>query len=822
MKTQNMNRSHARRSSGRSRYLLLAMTIASVLAGTGHATSYVFTNIADSNGIFAPTTSNFSGIGTGFLSMNNFGVVAFSTGLDDGGRGVFKGSGGAITPIALSSGPVFSGLNGASLNDAGTVAFSAGFDTGGSGVFTGNGGPTTTIATTSEGFTVFGIPMMNNTGRVAFGAGLGGNSGLFLRGNGPAATVALESGPIFSSLSGYAINSSGTVAFHAALESGAIGVFTGNGGPITTIGIAQTPGGIGPSINDSGMVAFSVDPIGADLSVAAQILIGNGGPIVTYVSNAGPFSAFGIYPIINNFGLVAFLGGLDSTGQAGIFTGPDATTDKVILTGETLFGSTLTSLASSGVEHPGIIDLNDSGQIAFHYQLADGRQGIAVGTPIPEPEIAIALLMGAAVFCGRRLMRRTLVRLCLSFCGITRVLLPRFGIVMCFAGTAQAVPYIFTNIADSNGIFAPSGGPGPGVGIGSGFLSINNFGVVAFSCSLDDGSNGVFKGNGGPITSIALSSGPVFSLVAGGSINSAGTVAFVGQLDAGGSGIFTGNGGSLTAIATTSQGFAAFGPPRMNDDARIVFGASLGGGNNGIFLRGAGPATTVALESGPTFSSLGDSSVNAFGTVAFHAALESGSTGVFTGSGGPITTIGLAQTPGGNTPSINDLGTVVFAADPIGADLSVAARILLGNGGPIMTYVSNAGPFSAFGIYPIVNNFGMVAFLGGLDSTGQGGIFAGPDPGADKVILTGESLFGSVLTSVAPTSTEHPGTIDLNDSGQIAFHYQLADGRQGIAVATPVAEPRSAAALIMGAVLLSLKRWKYGRCKTAESNQETI
>ena len=67
-------------------------------------------------------------------------------------------------------------------------------------------------------------------------------------------------------------------------------------------------------------------------------------------------------------------------------------------------------------------------------------------------------------------------------------------------------------------------------------------------------------------------------------------------------------------------------------------------------------------------------------------------------------------------------------------------------------------------------------------------------------LLVNEPLFGSTLRSLTPRAThESPGNIDMNDAGQIAFHYQLADGRQGIAVATPVPEPTAASLMLIAA-----------------------
>src|SRR5262249_14274153 len=99
-------------------------------------------------------------------------------------------------------------------------------------------------------------------------------------------------------------------------------------------------------------------------------------------------------PGINNQGMVAFRGVLRE-GGGGIFTGPDSERDKVIRTGEPLFGSTVTSVGFFG-------GINDAGQIAFRATLADGRvamvradpgrSGGAPGSHLQPPPEIVALL----------------------------------------------------------------------------------------------------------------------------------------------------------------------------------------------------------------------------------------------------------------------------------------------------------------------------------------------------------------------------------------------------------------------------------------------
>jgi hypothetical protein len=92
-----------------------------------------------------------------------------------------------------------------------------------------------------------------------------------------------------------------------------------------------------------------------------------------------------------------------------------------------------------------------------------------------------------------------------------------------------------------------------------------------------------------------------------------------------------------------------------------------------------------------------------------------------------------------------------------------------------------AGPYSNVREVGI-NNAGDVVFLAQL-APNVYGILTGPDPVADKVIRDGDALFGSTATVLqGGTTIDGP-----NDAGQIVFRYSLADGRSGIALATPVA-----------------------------------
>ena len=340
--------------------------------------------------------------------------------------------------------------------------------------------------------------------------------------------------------------------------------------------------------------------------------------------------------------------------------------------------------------------------------------------------------------------------------------------------TACATTYTFTDIAHTTGTDG---------------LSINDAGTVAFGSKFGIGNFGIFSGNGGPITNIALSSGPFFSFVGLPSINSAGAVAFEGALDAGGEGIFMWNAGTTSSVALTSEpAFRNLSNAVINDAGTVAFSAILNTGANAVFARNGGVTTPITSA-----YSTGGLSINASGRVAYTAG-----GGISSSDGITPRAIASGFFTQGTTPSINAAGKVAFSD---GAALSISDGV-----GPATMIANVGGPFGAFGICPSINDLGQVAFWAVLDN-GTRGIYTGADPVANKVIDDHDTLFGnSIVRLNLADSSELPGNLDINNSGQIAFHYQLANGFQGIAVATPVPEPSAAACLLVGAIALGAKR----------------
>jgi hypothetical protein len=96
--------------------------------------------------------------------------------------------------------------------------------------------------------------------------------------------------------------------------------------------------------------------------------------------------------------------------------------------------------------------------------------------------------------------------------------------------------------------------------------------------------------------------------------------------------------------------------------------------------------------------------------------------------------------------------------------------IVTGDGGPLTTVADTTGPFAFFGFRPpSLNNGGEVAFLATLDDFTTTGIFTGPDPTADRVTSTGDTLDGTTVQNLVFCEE------GLSDSGQLAFVASLAD-----------------------------------------------
>ena len=270
----------------------------------------------------------------------------------------------------------------ASVNNDGVVAFQATLGDGASGVFAGSGGPLTTVAASVIGGfrTIHSHPDITSDGAACFYASLeAGGHGVFLVRDGHVVTVAETHGPL-----GPTINESGTVAFRVNAHSGASSIVKGDGDSATTV---ATTGSVFsgfhglPVINSRGAVAFR-----ADLEEGGQgIYVGDGESVTTVASTGELFGSLGLFPSMNNAGAVAFCATLPA-GGSGVFVASGGTIESVVDTSgpfESFRGALL----------------DDHGRLVFYATPKRGELGVFSGAD-PHTDCLLSIdssLLGSTV-----------------------------------------------------------------------------------------------------------------------------------------------------------------------------------------------------------------------------------------------------------------------------------------------------------------------------------------------------------------------------------------------------------------------------------------
>lgn len=331
-------------------------------------------------------------------------------------------------------------------------------------------------------------------------------------------------------------------------------------------------------------------------------------------------------------------------------------------------------------------------------------------------------------------------------------------------------------------------------------------------------------------------------------LNNQGQVAFKGALagTSGGTdddfGIFRANGTTITQIARKGQiapdnngQFSEFDTDffvqiDLNNSNQVSFFAELtgtsGGSNDnaGIFLGDGSSLAQIARkgQSAPdgngSFSTFDRHMLNNAGQVAFEGELMGTNqtfgdeTGIFVGDGSTL--IQAARrgqpAPDGNgefnffsSLVLNDVGQVAFRAvlrDTRGGPDDERGIFLFD--GTSLTQIARAGQATPDGSSflsvsePSLNNAGQVAFAATLPGTDgsqhESALFlADKQLKLTQILREGES---SLLGSTVTTISLYPGFLgddraSLNELGQVAYRFGLADGRSGIAISMIIPEP---------------------------------
>jgi hypothetical protein len=432
---------------------------------------------------------------------------------------------------------------------------------------------------------------------------------------------------------------------------------------------------------------------------------------------------------------------------------------------------------------------------------------------------------------------------------------------------------VFRSDGSSTTLVAGPGSPGTFQLQHAGQPALNDAGVVTFHGTSIGGPALVLRGSGGPLTEIARAGqtapgGGTFAyLPIDPRINDGGQVAFAvsfNPLTGETGGVYRGSGGAITEIARLGRpapsggNYSAFHwALPINNLGEVAFAASTTGGSTGGIFRGLGATTVkIARQGDPApdgagvFAHLGGRTpaLNNLGQVAFlgnvDPPLGPRYEGVFRGSGGTVTEIVRAgeTTSGGERfvsfahgPVINDRGETAFAAfleDAANPSENRMAIYRAEESTLIEAMREGAlapdgnGRFLDFG-NPELSGRGHLGVMAKLSETSGGllddeGLYFFADAaGLVQVARKGQPMLGSTIASLSFTgglnhveSTGDDAT-GINDRGELAFAFQLADGRRGVAV-WQVPEPATGAMLAAGLALVGVHRRRralVARCR---------
>jgi hypothetical protein len=199
---------------------------------------------------------------------------------------------------------------------------------------------------------------------------------IFTGNGGPLTTLLTASATGFSAFGNVGINDAGKIVFRGFLQDGTEGIFIGTRNPATVVTTKTNPeisGGFDePVIDNSGTIAV----IGALTGGGLEVLTGNAGGITVRNDPTNPVFDISEHPSMNNHGAVAFaaFAFFNPNAPAGIFMEASGGHKliPVIRPGDTLFGSTVASVDL------GRFAFNERFELAFQYMLNDGRSGIAI------------------------------------------------------------------------------------------------------------------------------------------------------------------------------------------------------------------------------------------------------------------------------------------------------------------------------------------------------------------------------------------------------------------------------------------------------------
>jgi hypothetical protein len=299
---------------------------------------------------------------------------------------------------------------------------------------------------------------------------------------------------------------------------------------------------------------------------------------------------------------------------------------------------------------------------------------------------------------------------------------------------------------------------------------VDDAGRVCFQAALRTGGSGVFLWDGVELVDVAAPP-EIESAISHPDLDARGSVTFYGTNANGADAVFVRRAGVLDVVTSTTAGFSTIGPlgPTMNADGAVAFRADPEPDVSAVFafdetgLRRVADTTTdwSAFQGLPVIADDGSVVVRGERPDGTEAIVRStlGGARTIVGTGGRFASLG-------RFPDVGHDGAIAFAATLAGGgDVVVVAR------GDALEHVDERGAYESFrGVLLAGEAVVRIAtpVRGGL------GLFAGPDPGRDRILEIGRPLFGSTVADLAANP------VSVSATGYLAVRASLDDGRQVI------------------------------------------
>lgn len=749
--------------------VLLATVCLAVLFGDGAACQAVqFTLVADySTNIPAGQWSGqpFADFNAIAPAIDNGRVIFVGGPSGTFSTGVFLWADGALGLLADPSTPrpdggSFTQFRGPSVQ-GGEYVFSS-FD----GIYRTVSGVLTTVHGPSD-FSASSRPSLDGN-NVWFYARKGSNDGIYRWSGGSTTCVAAigqatpdAPGFAFTSLNCNVSGGQGKVAFYAASDSRR-GIYKFADGSLHRVAdnTMAAPGegaGLFQAFS-GGAIAYDGQTLGFVASDTVRgwgLYLERDGELEAVAVNGQPAPGGGTFNIISYGGVggstdavhVAFSSPF--SGGSAIYADLGGSLERIIATGDTLFGQTVQRVVM-GVE--GL----SGNQIAFLASFDGGNQSIVVAT-IPEPSTLALLGVGSIglVGCCWRRRRSWWSATCLA------------AIVMALCGAGSASATVLYTVTDLGTFGGASSYP----------RGINASGQVAGNAQTASGAHYAFLYSNGTMTNLGTLGGPYSDAL---NINDSGQVVGNANTSGGKNHAFLYSNGTMTDLGTFPGGSSSAACD-VNASGQVC-GWSTGSGGEHAFLYTHGSMTDLGTLPGRAKSD--GWAMNSSGQVVGESYNDSSDVRAFLYSNGTMTDLGSLGGAYISASDINDKGQVVGHAQI--------------SGGAYRAFLYSNGTMTSLGMPPEWLSCG----ANGINALGQ--IVGGANVGAgvNHAFVYSNGTMSDLNSLIAAGSGwTLQGAYDINDSGQIIGE-GIIGGQYHAVLLTPLPEPSTLA--LLGAVAIGL------------------